>query len=205
MSKVHAKLMQARIKLQNTKLSKSGLNKFAGYQYFELSDFLPAVQTIFSEIGLCGVISFATDLATLTITDVEDGSNIVLTSPMADAPLKGCLPIQCMGAIETYTRRYLWVSAMEIVEHDQVDAVIHDSPKHSPTKSAVKEVSDDEIPYLQELAVEIIASCKQGKPNEAVQAAKESNLTNEQKTYLWTLLDSATRSAFKVAEKNPQL
>lgn len=114
--------MQARMKLQTEKLSKSGHNKFAGYEYFELSDFLPAVQTIFNEIGLCGVVSFSSDLATLTITDIDDNSNIVITSPMADANLKGCHPIQNLGAVETYTRRYLWVTALEIVEHDALDA-----------------------------------------------------------------------------------
>ena len=31
---VFIKLNQARIKLQNTELSKSGHNKFAGYKYF---------------------------------------------------------------------------------------------------------------------------------------------------------------------------
>ena len=41
---VHKKLMQARIELQGKTMSKSGLNKFAGYSYFELSDFLPTVQ-----------------------------------------------------------------------------------------------------------------------------------------------------------------
>ena len=101
--------MEARLKLQNTKLKKSGHNKFAGYEYFELGDFLPAVQTIFSDLGLCGVVSYATEVATLTITDTEDNSSIAITSPMAEANLKGCHPIQNLGAVETYTRRYLWV------------------------------------------------------------------------------------------------
>ena len=122
MSSVHKKLMQARIRLQGTPLKKSGLNKFAGFQYFELGDFLPQIQQIFSEVGLCGVVSFDAQLATLTITDTEDGSNIVLTSPMAEANLKGVHPIQNMGAVETYQRRYLWQLALEIVEHDALDA-----------------------------------------------------------------------------------
>jgi hypothetical protein len=50
--KVYRKLMEARINLQGTKLNKSGQNKFAGYQYFELGDFLPAVQSIFERVGL---------------------------------------------------------------------------------------------------------------------------------------------------------
>jgi hypothetical protein len=33
---VFKKLQAARITLQNTELKKSGKNKFAGYQYFEL-------------------------------------------------------------------------------------------------------------------------------------------------------------------------
>ena len=87
---VHKKLMQARLKLQATKLNKSGHNKFAGYFYFELGDFLPAIQDIFAELGLCGVISYQTEMAYLTITDMEDSSEIVISSPMSTAALKGC-------------------------------------------------------------------------------------------------------------------
>ena len=119
---VHKKLQEARIKLQGIQLKKSGRNKFAEYDYFELGDFLPAVQNIFSELGLCGVVSFGADIAQLTITDIETDKSIVITSPMSEANLKGCHPIQNLGAVETYTRRYLWVTAMEIVEHDALDA-----------------------------------------------------------------------------------
>ena len=70
---VHKKLMQARCQLLLAKLEKTGKNSFAGYKYFELGDFLPAVQLIFEKVGLCGVVSYGTDFATLTITDVDDG------------------------------------------------------------------------------------------------------------------------------------
>jgi hypothetical protein len=119
---VHKKLMAARVKLQATEMKKSGLNKFAGYSYFELGDFIPHIQTIFNEIGLCGVVSFDSTHATLCITDVEDGTQIVVTSPMAEANLKGAHPIQNLGAVESYQRRYLWMTAMEIVEHDIIDS-----------------------------------------------------------------------------------
>jgi hypothetical protein len=119
---VYQKLNKARLELQGTELTKSGHNKFAGYKYFELGDFLPSINNIFDKVGLCGVISFGSELATLTIVSVDDGSKIEITSPMADAQLKGCHPIQNLGAVETYTRRYLWVTAMEIVEHDALDS-----------------------------------------------------------------------------------
>lgn len=119
---VYSKLMKARIELQSCKLNKSGQNKFAGYSYFELSDFLPAVQEIFNEIGLCDVTSFTQDIATMTIYDVDDGTNIVFTSPFGSASLKGCHEIQNIGACQTYHRRFFLLNAMAIVEHDGLDA-----------------------------------------------------------------------------------
>jgi hypothetical protein len=114
--------MSARIKLQGMELKKSGENKFAGYKYFELGDFLPQTMQIFNDLGLASVVSFDTDYARLCITDCEDGSAITITSPMAEANLKGAHPIQNLGAVESYQRRYLWLCAMEIVEHDIIDA-----------------------------------------------------------------------------------
>lgn len=131
---VHKKLMAARVELQGIKLKKSGMNKFAGYSYFELGDFLPEIQQIFFEIGLCGVVSYDIEYARLCITDVEDGTTIVITSPMAEANLKGTHPIQNLGAVETYQRRYLWMTAMEIVEHDVLDSSepVKEQPKPTP-------------------------------------------------------------------------
>jgi hypothetical protein len=133
---VHKKLMQARVKLQGIKLKKSGQNKFAGYSYFELGDFLPEIQQIFNDLGLCGVVSYDIEYARLCITDVEDGTTIVITSPMAEANLKGTHPIQNLGAVETYQRRYLWMTAMEIVEHDILDASepVKEQPKPAPVE-----------------------------------------------------------------------
>jgi len=119
---VYTKLMEARLTLQNMTLTKSGHNKFAGYKYFELGDFIPAIQKIFANLGLCGVISYTQDMATLTIMDMEDNSKIEITSPMSTAALKGCHEVQNLGAVQTYIRRYLWVTAMEIVEHDAIDS-----------------------------------------------------------------------------------
>ena len=133
---VYKKLQEARILLQNTSLKKSGRNKFAGFEYFELGDFLPTIQNIFTKVGLCGTVSFGTELATLNIVDLDDASQSVsFTSPMSSAELKGCHAIQNLGAVQTYLRRYLWVVAMEIVEHDALDAVAgkDDSKKAEPT------------------------------------------------------------------------
>jgi hypothetical protein len=201
---VHKKLMEARIALQAAPLKKSGHNKFAGYQYFELGDFLPTINQIFSRVGLCGVVSFDKELATLTITDTEDNSEIKLTSPMADANLKGCHPIQNLGAVETYTRRYLWVSAMEIVEHDALDSsapLKEEKVIISPTQGAQDNIPIEELRYLEELAIELIATCEQGDPKAAWVKLEGENLDDQQKIALWTLLPSQVRSAVKKAKE----
>lgn len=202
---VHKKLMQARILLQNAPLKKSGHNKFAGYSYFELGDFIPTINQIFSDVGLCGVVSYDAEIASLTITDVDDGTNIVITSPMADANLKGCHPIQNLGAVETYTRRYLWVTAMEIVEHDALDSSAplkeeKKAPVIAPAQGIRDELPIEELRYLDELAVELIAICEKDPKAAWVRLEKE-NLEADQKVALWTLMPSNVRSAIKKAKE----
>ena len=126
---VYQKLQLARSMLQEKKLTKSGKNKFAGYEYFELQDFLPSVQTIFSDCGLCPVFRCGSSDATLTIYNNENPEQYVLfTAPMAAAELKGCHPVQNLGASISYLRRYLYVNALEIVEHDALDATTGKDP-----------------------------------------------------------------------------
>ena len=158
--KVYKKLSDARIKLQRTELTKSGHNKFAGYKYFELGDFLPAVQSIFNEVGLIDAISFTEDLATMVVYDVDDGSSVTFTSPMGTANLKGCHEVQNIGAVETYQRRYLYVTALSIVEHDALDAVTGSAPVE--VKPVVKEVPkvDDDLEPLAEVLITFGDTCE---------------------------------------------
>jgi hypothetical protein len=155
---VYKKLQEARIDLQSKPLKKSGRNKFAGFEYFELGDFLPTIQTIFTEKGLCGTITFYTDIAILTIVDVDKPEDkIEFKSPMSTAELKGCHAIQNLGAVQTYLRRYLWVAAMEIVEHDSLDAITgKDEPKKakstvtSPISVDKKEIWQNDLIVCKE-------------------------------------------------------
>ena len=132
---VYKKLIDARNLLQTKQLTKSGHNKFAGYKYFELGDFLPAVQAIFKEVGLVDVISFDAELATMMLYDVDGSGCVVFTSPMGSAALKGCHEVQNIGAVETYQRRYLYTTALAISEHDALDATMGDV---EPVKPPVK-------------------------------------------------------------------
>lgn len=195
---IHAKLMKARLLLQGKKLTKTGHNKFAGYAYFELGDFLPVVQEIFASLELCGIVSYTADLAKLTITDGKE--SIEITSPMGSAALKGCHEVQNIGAVETYQRRYLWVTAMEIVEHDALDATTgKDVPAYVKpvTKDAWDSLDLDEQKRLQMIADGVRAELEQRGAAAAVRLLEEQGLENDDKIALWSRFDSKERSAMK--------
>ena len=135
---VYKKLQKARTMLLSTDIKKSGMNKFAGFQYFELADVLPAITKIFDEVGLCGVVRFVSDTATLTVYDSEDASFIEFTSPLVYADMSKSQAIQNLGSTHTYLRRYLWLMAMEIVEHDAVDAAPQEEKPKSKPKAEPK-------------------------------------------------------------------
>ena len=126
---IYHKLQSARCRLQALSISKSGKNQFAGYSYFELGDILPPINNINEDLGLCTHINFDNEFATLTIFDCDSDKSIEFKSPMAKANLKGAHDIQNLGATETYQRRYLYLNAYEVVEHDAVDSSKGKAPK----------------------------------------------------------------------------
>jgi hypothetical protein len=197
---VYAKLQKARMMLQAAPIKKSGHNKFAGYQYFELGDFLPTINEIFNELGLCSVISFDKELATLRVIDTDNGGAITFTSPMADAHLKGCHPIQNMGATQTYSRRYLYVSALEIVEHDALDATTgSEAPKSAKpiTKDVFDGLSAEEQEMVNSFAMNAVLMLNKDDVAGAVEYINSLELDADWKTALWSQFDSKQRSAIK--------
>lgn len=200
------KLMEARLKLHALDLKKTGENKFAGYKYFELGDFLVPGQQIFAELGLCGVVSFTADTATLTITDIEDGTQVQITSPMGSANLKGCHEVQNIGAVETYQRRYLWVAAFEIVEHDALDATtgskapgLSANGKVSPTDGVWEALSEEAQEFIQKMADWCIETVTDNRTSEAAAYIREQNLDADELAALWTRMDSKVRTPLKKA------
>lgn len=121
---VYGKLSKIRLELQNRQLKKSGQNKFAGFKYYELGDILPTINELSDKYGILNIISYSKDEAVLEIIDIDNPeSKLEIKSPMSELTLKGAHPIQNLGAIETYQRRYLYLTAYEIVESDYLDAI----------------------------------------------------------------------------------
>lgn len=202
---VYEKLNAAREEFHRAKLKKTGQNKFAGYQYFELGDFIIPALEIFKKHNLASVISFGLTEATMQIVDTEfPEQRIVITSPMSTAALRGCHEVQNLGAVQTYLRRYLWVAALEIVEHDALDATTGrkgDGAVVTPRGGIGDDLPNEIKEYLEELADKVTALVKQDRPKEARFALESENLEADQKTWLWGKLDSKVRTAITKAKE----
>jgi len=200
---IYKRINAARKQFHAINLKKTGHNKFAGYYYFELGDFLIPALKVFADNGLMSIVYFDANMAYMDIVNVDEPKEIVkITSPMGSAALKGCHEVQNIGACETYQRRYLWVAALEIVEHDQLDA----SEPLKPVKPAsAKPVSvdvfeimdDDEKDFLRTLAEEIKFLLSNNMAQDAVNRLHLENLTADEKVAIWSLFDSKQRSAMK--------
>lgn len=143
---IKSKLAEARVRLQEERLKKSGLNKYAGYEYYELGDFLPTINRLGKELGFVCLVSFG-ETATLEIVDTEKDEKLVFTSPMSTASLKGCHDVQNLGAVQTYLKRYLYQHAFEIVESDALDSTTQapktsNAPKPSESQKRCTELGD---------------------------------------------------------------
>jgi hypothetical protein len=140
---IFEKLQKARIELQNKKLKKTGKNGYSGFTYYELADFLPQVNQIFYDLKLCSNFSIENEQASLTVTDWEDNTKEVFTSPIEDLELKGCTKIQALGGVHTYMKRYLYLNALEIVESDMLDAKAGSIEEVKTQKEQIQEVKND--------------------------------------------------------------
>ena len=121
---IYTKLMEVRVKFHKLELKKSGLNKFAGFKYYELGDFLVPATQLLQEANLCPMISFNNELAVLTLINGDEPSEqITFTSPMRDLELKGTNAVQNLGGVQTYLTRYLYIQLLNIVEADVFDSI----------------------------------------------------------------------------------
>lgn len=126
---VYQKLILARKQFLENGVEKSGKNIHLEYKYFSLEDIVPVATKIFEQVGLVSVISFTNEVATLTLYNCDKPEeNIVFTSPMREIPAiinksgqAVSNPIQLLGSAQTYLRRYLYLTCLDIVEYDDIE------------------------------------------------------------------------------------
>ena len=122
---IYQKLEEARGKFLAMPVKKSGINRFAKFEYFELADIVPVKTAIFQDLGLCDVITFSEESAVLILHNTDNPEeHIAFSTPIKVQAVNGMNEMQAIGASETYARRYLYQAVLDIVEADTFDATM---------------------------------------------------------------------------------
>lgn len=154
--------------LAEGEIHKSGWNSFLEYKYFELDDIVPPGLKCLHDNGLCTTPVTCNGMEVkMSVVESETANSIEFGIPMSKANMKGH-EIQGLGAVITYSRRYLWLMLMEVVEPELVE-ISEATETHKPTDPAT------------EKQMEVLRSAyKEGKlPEEA--AATLTKLVNSGK------------------------
>jgi hypothetical protein len=124
---------------------------------------------------------------------VMDYRNKAIPNP--DAFAVNTAIMRCMTKALALHGLSLYIYAGEDLPEEGRSVVI------TPTQGAQDNIPIEELRYLEELAIELIATCEHGDPKAAWVKLEEQNLDSEQKVALWTLLPSKVRSALKKAKE----
>ena len=147
-------IIAIRVKLQETDLQKSGKNRFAGFEYFELADFLPTLNKLMLEEGINDLFIIDKEFARLTLIKGEEQQTYTIPFEKFDTPLnKNGQPsmqdIQYLGALNTYYKRYLYLNAFGITDGDVIDSM--DSSNLKKGKKLTEEEEQETLDLLIEL------------------------------------------------------
>ena len=147
---LYGKLRQIKVELRKVINTKSGYNTHSKFKYYQLEDFLPQILEAFSKYNIYNEYSIDTDLEIIEErTDFDEETNktyktvtkrpveyaylylknldneddeMVYRLKTAEASVYGAAAIQNLGAKITYMKRYIYMSLLDIVEPDAVDA-----------------------------------------------------------------------------------
>lgn len=152
---LYSKLMVMRVELQKREIKKTGENKFSNFKYYELDDFLPQCNEISANNKTVFLYQLHKEEATLTLINCENiEERIEFSLPIATLDIKGANAIQNIGGLATYTRRYLYMIAFEISEHDEFN------PSENNATTEGNNISKDALEKKQQEEVDNIAAQK---------------------------------------------
>lgn len=141
---IYEKINILRKRIKDANLKKTGMNKFAGFTYYELADFLPQTIDLENELGLISMFTLRdNESADLIVCDTTSDSQVVFTVRVREANMKGALEIQKAGAENTYAKRYAYLNYLNLTESDQVDN--KDQSKVIDEKKSVAKANNRDI------------------------------------------------------------
>ena len=156
---IYEKIQQARVELQKMGIKKSGHNKFANFDYFELKDFLPKVNEIFLVLKLFSKFDLLENEGVLTIINSENPEeSIVFSTPKATIDMKGQNGLQQIGSTHTYLKRYCYYNALEIIINDETEATIgkNDNKNNSTQQNKKAEPTEAEVEARRQKGIKAV-------------------------------------------------
>lgn len=137
MKTLNQSIIAIRVSLQNAKLKKSGKNKFAGFDYFELSDFLPKLNELMEAEDINDRYYIKDGYAVLELVKGEEVNSYTMPFVLFETPVnikvdnntgetrevKTMQDIQYLGALNTYYKRYLYLNAFGITDGEVIDSM----------------------------------------------------------------------------------
>lgn len=175
MKELNKSIIKIRVELQNAKLKKSGRNKFAGFEYFELADFLPKLNELMLEEEMNDRFYVQDGYAVLELIKGEEIQTYTIPFNQFDVPVNkqgqpSMQEIQYLGALNTYYKRYLYLNAFGITDGEVIDSL--DNNNLQPNVN-YKELLKNR---LQELNIDIRQYAIENKVNAKTTQARAKEL-----------------------------
>lgn len=186
-------IIKIRVELQKSKIKKSGKNKYAGFDYYELKDFLPRLNELLLQENINDKFSIENDEVVLTLMKGDEKQEYKMPFVLFETPLnkngsKSMQDIQYLGALNTYYKRYLYLNAFGITDGEVIDSM--DNSQVTTKRKATTKKESEQIDYKKELlkkldeyGVNVNEYAKEYKlsPKTTQERAKEllENLINE--------------------------
>lgn len=192
------KTQTAKEQFLSSGIKPTGYNSYQKYHYFSLDDIVPEVVKICCELGLATQFKFTKECGKLLVIDLETGCKQVFTTPLP-APTNNKATEQCkeIQAIQTYSRRVLYLQWLEIVEVNSIELEnTSTKQKKKGAKKAPQHVEKSPEPSLEEwgfrVQKELERRNQQGTSAQIKKVCKD--LVGENSSMYWELL-----KAFKVS------
>lgn len=172
--KLNESIIDIRVELQKKNLKKTGKNKFAGFDYFELADFLPTLNELMQKEKVNDMFTIQDNVAKLILIKGEERQEYTMPFVIFDTPIntkkdketgeikdvKSMQDIQYLGALNTYYKRYLYLNAFGITDGDVIDSMDNDN-----LKAKKQNYRDELIKYCNENNVDMTEIAQKYKLN----------------------------------------
>ena len=136
---LYHKIAKIKGEMAKAKLPKTGYNGYTKFNYFQLDDFEPILEKLCSDYGVVTFFQFGIDFASMIVVNADNPEQNVEIKCPASISGKTGNAMQDIGAMQTYARRYLFMSFFGITESDTLDAVLG---KDEPSKQNAKPVAE---------------------------------------------------------------